>query len=192
MTKFGDPTFQRHVTAASIWGLLALHLADDELLPFNYVSYANELQACTKDFKDDISRKGINLTPLYKSIQDLEKAACKINSQIKELKEITGWASKWRKKDPIEVRELNDRLMMAERAFTDRDGLLGRPWYKHLVYAPSQYNDYGSRCFPGIDDAINEAKRLNTTELWRRVQHEVWRVSRAITQASLVLSGELK
>lgn len=31
------------------------------------------------------------------------------------------------------VRELNDRLMMAERAFTDREGLTGRWWYKHMV-----------------------------------------------------------
>lgn len=41
----------------------------------------------------------------------------------------------WQKesKDPLKVRELNDRLMMAERAFADRDGLFERPWYKHLV-----------------------------------------------------------
>jgi len=38
----------------------------------------------------------------------------------------------WRK-DPIKIRDLNDRLMMAERAFTDPEGLFERPWYKHLV-----------------------------------------------------------
>lgn len=43
-----------------------------------------------------------------------------------------GWASIW-KKDHPKVREVNDRLMMAERAFTDPDGLIGRTWYKHLV-----------------------------------------------------------
>ncbi|PIA43174.1 hypothetical protein AQUCO_02000544v1 [Aquilegia coerulea] len=44
MKKFGDPMFHRHVAAASIWGLVALQLADKEFLPFNYLSYANELQ----------------------------------------------------------------------------------------------------------------------------------------------------
>ncbi|KEH27222.1 peptidase M28 family protein [Medicago truncatula] len=44
MTKFGDPVFQRHVAAASVWGLVALWLADEEFLPFNYSSYAKELQ----------------------------------------------------------------------------------------------------------------------------------------------------
>lgn len=33
-------------SVAGVWGLLALHLADDTILPFNYVSYASELQVC--------------------------------------------------------------------------------------------------------------------------------------------------
>lgn len=37
------------------------------------------------------------------------------------------------KKDPRKVREWNDRLMKAEQAFIDRDGLSGRPCSKHLV-----------------------------------------------------------
>ncbi len=32
------------VTVAGIWGLLALRLADDSILPFNYLSYAEQLQ----------------------------------------------------------------------------------------------------------------------------------------------------
>ncbi|OAY82142.1 putative glutamate carboxypeptidase 2 [Ananas comosus] len=102
MEKFGDPMFHRHVAAASIWGLVALRLADDEILPFDYVSYALELQ----------------------------------------------------------------------------------------IYGPSQHNDYGSKSFPGIDDAIDEAKKSNTSESWRFVQHEVYRVARAVTRASLVLKGK--
>lgn len=35
-----------HKTAASVWGLVALKLADEELLPFNYLSYSHELQVC--------------------------------------------------------------------------------------------------------------------------------------------------
>ncbi|KAF6141717.1 hypothetical protein GIB67_027895 [Kingdonia uniflora] len=190
MTKFGDPMFHRHVAAASIWGLLALHLLDEKFLPFNYISYANELQRCAKELEDEVSSNGINFIPLYKSIAELKNAATKIDSQRKVLEESTCWTSMW-KKDALKVRELNDRLMLAERAFTDRDGLTGRPWYKHLIYGPSKYDDYGSKSFPGIDDAISIAKSLKTVESWRTVQHEIWRASRAITHASLVLCGEL-
>ncbi|KAK0570869.1 hypothetical protein LWI29_007716 [Acer saccharum] len=190
MEKFGDPMFQRHVAAASVWGLLALRLADDEFLPFNYISYAYELQKSAKELEDEVSGKGISLAPLFKSIQELSEAATKIENQKKAIKEARGLVSIW-KRDHFKVRELNDRLMMAERAFTDRDGLFGRPWYKHLIYAPSKHNDYGSKSFPGIDDAIEEAKNLNTAESWHTVQHEVWRVSRAVRHASLVLNGVL-
>ncbi|KDO66599.1 hypothetical protein CISIN_1g005260mg [Citrus sinensis] len=186
MEKFGDPTFQRHVAAASMWGLVALQLADEEFLPFNYLSYAFELQKSTKDLENEVSGKGISLIPLFKSIEELAKAAAKIDNE----KKAKGWASTW-KKDQYKVRELNDRLMMAERAFTDRDGLSGRPWYKHLIYAPSKHNDYGSKYFPAIDDAIEEAMKLNTAKSWHTVQHEVWRVSRAVRHASLVLNGKL-
>ncbi|KAF5202476.1 N-acetylated-alpha-linked acidic dipeptidase [Thalictrum thalictroides] len=190
MKKFGDPMFHRHVAAASIWGLVALQLADKEFLPFNYLSYADELQTSTKVLHDEVLHKGIDFTPIYKSIRNLKIAANEINNQIKALEETRGWEF-LRNKDSLKVRELNDRLMMAERAFTDRDGLRGRPWYKHLVYAPSKHDDYGSKSFPGIDDAIEVAKSLNTREAWQVVQHEVWRVSRAITHASLVLNGGL-
>lgn len=190
MRKFGDPMFQRHVAAASIWGLVALRLADDEFLPFNYLSYANELQTSTKELEDQILGKSVSLLPLYRSIQELKKAAVKIDKQKKVLEDRKGWASLWRRY-PFKARELNDRLMMAERAFTDRGGLPGRPWYKHLIYGPSKYNDYGSKSFPGIDDAIEKATTMNTVESWRPVQHEIWRASRAITQASLVLNGKL-
>lgn len=45
-------------------------------------------------------------------------------------------------KDGQKVRELNDRLMMAERAFTDREGLPGRWWYKHLVSFTLKYTKF--------------------------------------------------
>lgn len=33
-----------YIPVASVWGLVALWLADEEFLPFDYVSYAKELQ----------------------------------------------------------------------------------------------------------------------------------------------------
>lgn len=108
--------------------------------------------------------------------------------------------------------------MMTERAFTDREGLSGRPWYKHLVrffggfcenpviilcyrrthgneiiqiYAPSLHNDYRAEVYPGIGDAIERVKKTNTSESLQSIQHEIYRVSRVINQAALVLSGGL-
>ncbi|ERN15192.1 probable glutamate carboxypeptidase LAMP1 isoform X1 [Amborella trichopoda] len=189
MKKFGDPSFQRHVAVGSIWGLVALRLADEEFLPFNYSAYASELHSNTKALETPGLDKSLSFSPLYNSIKELEKAASKIMKERKALEE-DGWASRFRKENALLVRDLNDRLMMAERAFADPDGLFGRPWHKHLVYGPSNHDQYGSRSFPGVEDAIVEARRSNTTESWAFVQHQIWRVSRVVSQASLVLRGD--
>ncbi|PHT75127.1 hypothetical protein T459_18649 [Capsicum annuum] len=62
MKKFGDPMFHRHA-------------ADDEVLPFNHLSYAIELQKSAEDLEGEISDNGISLVPLYASIEKLRKAA---------------------------------------------------------------------------------------------------------------------
>lgn len=59
------------------------------------------------------------------------------------------------------------------------------------IYAPSLHNDYGAEVYPGVDGAIQRAKKENTSESWQSVQHEIYRVSRVIKQAALVLSGGL-
>ncbi|KAJ8527977.1 hypothetical protein K7X08_015428 [Anisodus acutangulus] len=129
-------------TAARFWGLIALRLADDDVLPFNYLSYTSELQKSAEHLEAEISDKGISRVPLYASIEKLGKAATRIKDDI-------------------------------------------------TIYAPARHDDYGSNSFTGISDAIERAKSLNSADSWRSVQHEVWRVARAIIQASLVLSGRL-
>ncbi|WVZ68884.1 hypothetical protein U9M48_017764 [Paspalum notatum var. saurae] len=199
MEKFGDPLFQRHVAAASMWGLVALRLSDEEILPFNYSNYAAELErivTVAPGYQDGALRINervlgmpVSLSPLHKSIKEFRRAVLEVDSELKALQTWKIWAP-WRN-SPLKVRDINDRLMMTERAFTEREGLSGRPWYKHLIYGPSLHNDYGAEVYPGVDDAIQTAMRTNTSKSWQSVQHEIHRVSRVINQAALVLSGGL-
>ncbi|XP_015691752.2 probable glutamate carboxypeptidase LAMP1 [Oryza brachyantha] len=189
MEKFGDPLFRRHVAVASMWGLVALRLSDEEILPFNYSTYAVELENGAIDINERLLGVPVSLSPLQKSIEDFKRATLQVDSELKALQTWKVWYP-WRK-NPLTVRDLNERLMMTERAFTDREGLSGRPWYKHLIYAPSLHDDYGAQVYPGVDDAIQMAERTNTSESWRSVQHEIYRIARVIKQASLVLSGGL-
>ncbi|VAH63518.1 unnamed protein product [Triticum turgidum subsp. durum] len=189
MEKYGDPMFRRHVAVASIWGLVALRLSDEEILPFNYSSYVTELENGAVDINKRVLGMPVSLSPLHKSIKQLNRAVLKVDSELQALQTWKFW-SPWRN-DRLRVRDLNDRLMMTERAFTEREGLSGRPWYKHMIYGPSLYNDYGAEVYPGVDDAIQTAKKTNTSESWQSVQHEIHRIARVISQAALVLSGGL-
>ncbi|CAM0882797.1 unnamed protein product [Alopecurus aequalis] len=189
MEKFADPGFRRHVAAASIWGIMALRLADEEIIPFNYMSYTTELEAYTKVVEKAVKGTSISCSPLYNSIKALERAATKVNSERKDIqRDLT---SKQLSKDSMKIRGLNDRLMQAERAFTNREGIFKQEWYKHMIYGPSEQNDWDTASYPGIADAIATARSTNTSASWTLVQHEIHRVARAVTQAAAVLSGSL-
>ena len=47
------------------------------------------------------------------------------------------------------ITQVNDELLHAERALTDPNGLPGRPWYKHQLYAPGFYTGYGVKTHSG-------------------------------------------
>jgi N-acetylated-alpha-linked acidic dipeptidase len=101
---------------ASVWGLIALKLADDEIIPFNYVNYASELEVpvfsldiynlihivkkigvyeclahvnCRTNYRNMLEmlqiyvRDVLSLSPLHKSIRQLESAATKIHHEKK-------------------------------------------------------------------------------------------------------------
>ncbi|RLM92591.1 putative glutamate carboxypeptidase 2 [Panicum miliaceum] len=83
MEKFGDPLFQRHVAAASIWGLVALRLSDEEILPFNYSYYAAELENGAMGISERVLGMPVSLSPLHKSIKEFRRAVLKVDSELK-------------------------------------------------------------------------------------------------------------
>ncbi|OVA00857.1 Transferrin receptor-like [Macleaya cordata] len=185
MTKYGDPLFHRHVAVAGIWGLLALHLADDPVLPFDYLSYAAKLQEHTNAL-DSLLGGGSSLHPITSAIQEFISAAKEVELEKKKLREQTTTDNLL----ILKKRSLNDRLMLAERGLLDPEGLLGRQWFKHLVYGPPKDDESKLVFFPGIADAITQATRIPRGGQ-SGIQHEIWRVARAIQRASTALKGEL-
>ncbi|XP_010247434.1 PREDICTED: probable glutamate carboxypeptidase 2 isoform X2 [Nelumbo nucifera] len=185
MINYGDPFFQRHVAVSGMWGLLALRLADDSILPFNYLSYAAQLHEYTNVLNRFLDGN-VSLLPITTSIHELASAAKGVEEAAKKLRE-------QETKDDLELkrRSLNDRLMLTERSFIDATGLQGKQWFKHLVYGPS--NDYQSKLdfFPSIANAFSDAARLPREEAKSAIQHEIWRVARAVRRAASALKGEL-
>ena len=78
------------------------------------------------------------------------------------------------------LHRLNDALMNAERAFIDDRGLIGRPWYKHQIYAPGTFTGYAAQPLTDFRQAIDDR---NTTNL----KDGLARVVAAIDRATEVL-----
>ncbi|XP_010908058.1 probable glutamate carboxypeptidase VP8 isoform X2 [Elaeis guineensis] len=186
MEKHGDPMFHRHVAIAEIWGLLGLHLADDPVLPFDYLSYAARLQEHTNELSAFLNG-GEFLQPVNASIRELTVAANEASEEGKRLQEqetMEHFAA-------LKRRAFNDRLMLTERSFLEAEGLKRRGWFKHLLYSPPEDYESNVSFFPGIVDAIAQARKFAEGEGQLGIQHEIWRVARAIQRAASVLRGEL-
>ncbi|KAM0951950.1 putative glutamate carboxypeptidase [Dioscorea sansibarensis] len=187
MEKHGDPLFRRHVTLAEVWGLLGLRLADDAILPFNYLSYAGQVQDHTSALVALLDN-GTSLQAINRSLLVLTAAA----------KEVQDAAEKMRKGETDEDdlgelrrRAFNDRLVLAERGFLEEQGLKNRRWFKHVLYSPPEEYESEFSFFPGIADALSRYKRSSSKDVTREIQHEVWRAARAIQRVASVLRGDI-
>lgn len=98
--------FSSVTLVAGVWGLLGVHLADDPILPFNYLSYAAQLQVwlfflssihliklhvfiillILQNYTDSLCKlleEDVSLHPLTSAIQELMDAATQVEYEIK-------------------------------------------------------------------------------------------------------------
>ncbi|KAI9265440.1 hypothetical protein EDC94DRAFT_517037 [Helicostylum pulchrum] len=157
MEKFGDPDFKYHEAMVKVWGLLALRLADDLILPIHPVDYANELSK----YVHQLYAHGAPHTfpALKKAVGSLVKAAAsfeislaQINQKLRKIGDDQKLSAKWSKR----VEKMNSRLTSFERGFIDADGIKGREWFKHVVYAPGLWTGYSGQVYPAIAEAVDE------------------------------------
>ena len=76
---------------------------------------------------------------------------------------------------------LSQTLMKTERAFLDAAGIPGRPWYRHLIYAPKP--TYAPEVLPGVSEALDAGDR-------KQVAVQVAQLVSALDRAAAVLHGE--
>ena len=163
MEKFGDPEFLTHTMAARLYTVLMMRAAAAEVLPFSFVPYGEvfrdevddlrriverRIKSTDKEFpKDGIVFEG--LRPLIASIKAFQEKAGELDKATKGLTE---------GEEPSKDRlvRVNSALNRIERAFLMAEGLPGRPWFKHAVYAPGLTTGYASWPLPGVRQAILE------------------------------------
>jgi N-acetylated-alpha-linked acidic dipeptidase len=84
---------------------------------------------------------------------------------------------------PSTAQAVNALLIQAERKLTSSDGLPGRPWFKHMIYAPGFYTGYGVKTVPGVREAIEQKK-------WKEADEQLVRVGEVLNgEAALIDSA---
>ncbi len=176
MERFGDPGFAYHAAMSRLWGLLALRFAGADLLPLDYSIYADEIAAYLAALKKTVPADfySAELLPLVEKCREWRDEAAKLNNALSALREGdegAGLASRAR---------INASLMAEERALLDARGLPGRPWFRHLVYAPLP--SYEAETLPGLREALLKKDLESAREQAKRLASAIDRATRAIRE----------
>src|ERR1700691_5115189 len=139
MKKFGDPAFEFHVALARILGTLALRLDESDTLPFDYSAYAAEIARAANDLVTRAAKQGIgaaDVPAVSDAAAQLTASAARASQAMQQRANASLNAAK--------QNELNRDLVSVEEALLAPEGLSGRTWYKHTVYAPGTYAGYAA------------------------------------------------
>jgi N-acetylated-alpha-linked acidic dipeptidase len=167
--KYIDPQFKFSVLAAQVTGVALLRLADAEVLPFDYETYAKQIleyigeieQQAAKASADGANK--VDFAGLRSAAEAFAKAGVDVRARGESLLERAGGAGS-ALTDNAALAEINRRLIMAERDLIEPAGLPDRPWYRHVVYAPGLYTGYGVKTIPGVREAVDAGNYTRAAE----------------------------
>ena len=114
----------------------------------------------------------LNFAPLENASAALTRSADRYEAALTKVASGDGAAL-----ERPEVQAVNPVLVQLERALLREDGLPGRPWYMHQVYAPGLYTGYAVKTLPAVREAIEAGQ-------WAEVDHQVSRTAEALEAAA--------
>ncbi len=186
--RFMDPGFRYGVALAQVGGRLALRLAEAEVPPFAFEPlaatvkrYVEELEELADTEREETATENRRIAEgVYARAWDpddhwivpqpkpevphlnfapLENAVARLAQAAKRYDQALSTAGDRLASLPAEASaDLGRRLAAVERALTRPEGLPGRPWYVHHVYAPGFYTGYGVKTIPGVREALELAR----------------------------------
>jgi N-acetylated-alpha-linked acidic dipeptidase len=144
MNNFGDPGYRYHALMSQLWGVTALRLANADAIPFDFAAYAQHL----RDFVVEVKGKpgvaqNLQLEPLLAQIGEFEKQGSAFNAAISD--SLANGSS---------LDAANRAAMQVERNWLNEQGIPGRPWFKHTLYA-ARYT-YAHLELPGLTEAVED------------------------------------
>jgi N-acetylated-alpha-linked acidic dipeptidase len=208
-THFSDREFVYGRALSQTIGTAAMRMADADVLPFDYVDFADTVQKYTKDLQkllsdkqDEIRERNQELEegvfkatfdprkptvappreeiPPHLNFAPMQNAADALTRSAERYKEALAKANLEQSQDAL--RSLNQDLIESEGKLTNEDGLPRRPWYKHLLYAPGVYAGYDAKTVPGVREGI-EQKR------YAEADQEIVRVAKALEDEAALIDS---
>lgn len=208
-THFSDTAFVYGRALAQTAGTAVLRLANADLLPFAFTNLAETVDGYVKDLQSLRDKRAEQITERNQAIDEdafrltsdprdpviapkRQQAAPQLNfapllNAVDSLNHAStrydrAYASAVAAGRASVAKRVNERLLQAERALTSSEGLKGRPWYTHMLYAPGFYTGYGVKTVPGVREAIEQGQ-------WQDADREIVRAAAALEREASLVSG---
>jgi len=186
--RFGDPGFAYGVALSKVAGHTVLRLADADALPLRFSDFSDTLDRYVTDLHKKVEAAGKETLqqhdlleanayalvsdptrPVGPPVRDSDVPAidlAPLDAAVKHLKQSTkafddafaARAAAGFRATPEQQREIDAAMARMEQGLTDPDGLPGRGWYKHMIYAPGLLTGYDVKTVPGVREAIEQRR----------------------------------
>jgi N-acetylated-alpha-linked acidic dipeptidase len=186
MANIGDPGFRYHRAMAQLWGVLGLRLANADVLPLDFAFYGETLRGFVRELQAaNPGMKGkLDLTALQRATVNFQTAGRALKHEVeKRLAHSEGLSAK-------EAAALDAAILQVERNWLHAEGIPGRPWFKHLLYA-ARYT-YAHLELPGLTEAVETGNWELAREQARLLQAAVEKNTALLNESLARLPAEQK
>jgi N-acetylated-alpha-linked acidic dipeptidase len=204
-THFSDGDFIYGRALAQTAGTAILRFADADLLPYDFVNFADtvrryvdEVQKLWKSKSDEIRERNKEIAeglfgattdphktlvpprteaePPYLNFAPLENGVAALTHSAERYDKAVQKAAL----DKAALQPVNEKLIQIERGLTLPDGLPGRPWFQNQIYAPGLYTGYGVKTLPAVREAIDQKQ-------WKEADAQIVRVGKVLEREAALI-----
>ena len=123
----------------------------------------------------------LNFAPLDNAVEALTRSSAEYQKVFEHVSANGGAALA-----SASLKEVNELLIQSERKLTTPEGLPGRFWYKHELYAPGAYTGYAAKAIPAVRENLEQKK-------WSEAERAAARVAQVLeNEAALITSAAAK
>ena len=150
MAHIGDPGFKYMTAMSEVWGRMAMRLANADVYPYDFSLYAKRVGT----FIDSLAAQPsvasqLDVSAARNATAQWATAAAALDSALS----IT-LAAPSSPARSARLRAANDAMRAMEQHFLNDSGIPGRPWFKHVLYAPKY--TYAAMALPGVQEAVDQ------------------------------------
>jgi N-acetylated-alpha-linked acidic dipeptidase len=160
--KFSDPEFIYGPTLARVDGVLALRLANADVIPYDVARYGTDTQQHAAALEEMAAERGapVRLDALKAVARDVAEAG-RAFAAARERRVAAGL-------DAAAAVAVNAGLIELEKTLLHQPGLQGRPWSRSLYASPDPFSGYASWMLPGLRYEIETGNTAGVAE-WQDV-----------------------